>query len=388
MRTLRIGLEISDDPAWVAGLLYVKSLLTSLSRLPDGERPVVRLLPVDHGSVEAAQEIAGDSFASLAEGVGRAWVVALRRVQRRLAPRSLAWVGGAPFHDIDVLYPGLGRTVPGVRQIHWVPDLQHRHLPQMFDEGERARRDRRIQSIAERPGVVVLSSEAARRDYETFFGPSSADPQVLNFCSTITYGAITSAPRVADLPHWYLYTPNQFWKHKDHRTLFEALRLLREQTGQRPPLVCTGTQDDWRHPSYGPELMAFLREHDLASQVHLLGVLPRSQQISVFRNAAAVVQPSRFEGWSTVVEDARAVGRPLVLSDIDVHREQMPSARFFTTGSPSSLAGALAAAIEELPAGPDPEAEVAAAGETERRRVTLARRFVDIARHATTRSDS
>ena len=39
-------------------------------------------------------------------------------------------------------------------------------------------------------------------------------------------------------------------------------------------------------------------------------------------NALAVIQPSLFEGWSTVVEDAKAMNQKMILSDIEVHREQ------------------------------------------------------------------
>jgi len=40
--------------------------------------------------------------------------------------------------------------------------------------------------------------------------------------------------------------------------------------------------------------------------------------------ALAVINPSRFEGWSTTVEEARNLGKSVLLSDIDVHREQAP----------------------------------------------------------------
>jgi hypothetical protein len=36
-----------------------------------------------------------------------------------------------------------------------------------------------------------------------------------------------------------------------------------------------------------------------------------------------------FEGWSTVIEDARGFGRPLIVSDIPVDREQADSDTIF-----------------------------------------------------------
>ncbi len=45
--------------------------------------------------------------------------------------------------------------------------------------------------------------------------------------------------------------------------------------------------------------------------------------MALLRGAAAVLQPSRFEGWSTIIEDAKSLGKPIVASDIAVHREQL-----------------------------------------------------------------
>ena len=37
------------------------------------------------------------------------------------------------------------------------------------------------------------------------------------------------------------------------------------------------------------------------------------------------MQPSLFEGWSTVVEDAKCLNKFIFLSDLPVHREQNPA---------------------------------------------------------------
>ncbi len=41
------------------------------------------------------------------------------------------------------------------------------------------------------------------------------------------------------------------------------------------------------------------------------------------KHSQAIIQPSLFVGWSTVVEDAKAMNQSLILSDIRVHREQI-----------------------------------------------------------------
>jgi glycosyltransferase involved in cell wall biosynthesis len=103
----------------------------------------------------------------------------------------------------------------------------------------------------------------------------------------------------------------------------------------------------------------------------------------LFRCAAAVVQPSRFEGWSTVVEDAKALGRPLIVSDLPVHVEQSHSAvspfNFFKAGDAEDLAAKLIAHWPRLVPGPDGGAERAAQERRREREAASAKAFLGIA---------
>jgi hypothetical protein len=48
------------------------------------------------------------------------------------------------------------------------------------------------------------------------------------------------------------------------------------------------------------------------------------------QNALAIIQPSLFEGWSTVVEDAKALNQHVIASSLSVHKEQLEkNASFF-----------------------------------------------------------
>lgn len=57
------------------------------------------------------------------------------------------------------------------------------------------------------------------------------------------------------------------------------------------------------------------------------------------KEAVAIIQPSLFEGWSTVVEDAKAMNQCIIASDLSVHREQLADeGNFFNPHQPESLA--------------------------------------------------
>jgi hypothetical protein len=76
------------------------------------------------------------------------------------------------------------------------------------------------------------------------------------------------------------------------------------------------------------------------------------------RRSLALIQPSLFEGWSTVVEDARLLGKKIILSDISVHVEQNPPlSTFFTPSSHIELATIIEEALPTLIPGPNIETE-------------------------------
>lgn len=377
---LTIGIELINDKAWMGGTIYLSNLAQCLSRLPAHERPKLRLLgdTVMVSNVQkaialqagtTAQDLTSSSRRHLLGFSLRGWFLRLRaRLFRQ------------PMGAVDILYPGFGMYIPGARIVRWIPDFQHRHLPNFFSADEIQARDESIGKVASQEGVVILSSQVALRDFRRFFPDSIATPRVWSFHSLIDLSqeaALHEPSSPLELPEKYIYLPNQFWIHKNHKLVFSALKLLRHQHGLKVQLVCTGLPSDSRAKDHYNNLLEFLSQSDLRDQVSLLGLLPRDQQVHVFRCCAAVVQPSLFEGWSTVVEDARAIGRPIFLSDIPVHREQMPDGQFFfDPHSPDDLARLLASHWHHLSPGPDPEAEAAAQAATEELIQASARRFV------------
>jgi hypothetical protein len=113
--------------------------------------------------------------------------------------------------------------------------------------------------------------------------------------------------------------------------------------------------------------------------VRFLGLLDRPTQIQVMRASAAVVQASFFEGWSALVEDSRALGKRIFVSDIPVHREQDPDdAAYFNPDSAEELADVIEADWAHLEPGPDLGREHDAQEKQQRLIDDFARRFVEV----------
>lgn len=381
-------IQFVEEDQWLGGSLYIDNLLAALSALPLEFRPMVRLQMLSSPRTPLARKLINHS---IVVGVTDSWaaslVSAVRRIHRAMLRRA-PWIGHLSIRSDNQLYfPVFDAKEPRRTNLYWIPDLQPHYLPELFDADELVSRMDSFLDIANSRGVLLLSSGAALEDFKKFYPSATVEPRVWSFCSSIQPASSTTCEQVMErygLPGKFVYIANQFWKHKDHETAFRALKLLHDQ-GVDVPVVCTGLQYDRRAPSYFTDLIEDLERHGLKGHVHFLGVLPREEQVQLFRAAAIVLQPSRFEGWSTVIEDAKALGRPVLASDIPVHNEQVAgesNALLFRTSDASDLAERLAEAWPGLRAGPDIEQEALAITRRDARRLDAAHRFVVIVNEA------
>jgi glycosyltransferase involved in cell wall biosynthesis len=134
-------------------------------------------------------------------------------------------------------------------------------------------------------------------------------------------------------------------------------------------VIATGNTRDARFPGLYDELSALVERQELGDQFRSLGHIPYADVMSIVRTSIGLLNPSLFEGWSTTVEEAKALGVPLLLSDLPVHREQGGRlVRYFQPDSALALARVMRDAWTSWPAGPRPEMErEALASATERR---------------------
>ena len=178
------------------------------------------------------------------------------------------------------------------------------------------------------------------------------------------------------LPSKFLIFPSQFWIHKNHRCIFDAVQKLRDSSLKDIALVCTGYTHDYRHPYYFRELKQMIRKQRLYDHIFILGLLPRIKQIQLIRQSVAVVQCSLHEGWSAIVEDAVALGKKIYLSDIPVHREQdPPQVKFFNPNNFEALGEIIRTDWANLEPGPDLKQEAQAEKKQKVRALCFAQNF-------------
>lgn len=375
---IRVGFTLAPaDKSWIGGLNYLSNLLHAVARVP--QRRIEPVLIVPPGTPQDALKAfpAWEVLETpLADPGDRRWQLA-RKLFARAAGCDVPMQRYLRAHRIDLLSHSdqLGSRA-SVPTIGWIADFQHRRMPEFFGAGEIAARERGYRRIARHCTTVLLSSSDAQRDLAAFDASAVARSRVLRFVAGFAGGATQATDEATLRARYaiagpYFHLPNQFWAHKNHALVIDAMAAMKAQ-GLQAQVVCTGHTQDRRQPGHFDALMRRAAAAGVAErEFRVLGLVPYDDLAGLMQHAAALINPSLFEGWSTTVEEAKSLGLAIVLSDIPVHREQAPERGvYFDPGSARSLAAALA----PLCAGTDREAQ---ARHRERARSQLALRFAE-----------
>jgi glycosyltransferase involved in cell wall biosynthesis len=309
---------------WLGGLNYYRSLIHAINaQQPLVYRPVVMVPRADGAKAreifEDVEVIATDLVRPLS--IGHLVRKLIEKITGRdallefyLKKRGIKVISHGPTLGPDSQFPNLS----------WVPDFQHIHLPHFFEADEISRRNARLFRTVKEASGFIVSSEAARDDFLRLYPEVAPKLHVLRFVPKMDRFELLGISKLVEIygvRDRYIFLPNQFWAHKNHKIVIEALESLK-LSGYSIQIVCTGSTVDDRNPDYFSQLRSRIESANLGSEIKILGVVPYLHMQSLMFHAHAVINPSLFEGWSTTVEEAKLMGKRLLLSDIPVHREQ------------------------------------------------------------------
>jgi len=332
MRSIGIPVIIDND-SWIGGLNYYLSLAAAINRISSCSFKFYMLT----NSPEKLMSAAGANVE----------IVYCRFLSSKtLFFRALNFVINsnlilelyAKYYKIDYISHYHSSFIYKGKSLFWMPDFQHKALTSLFSKKDVLIRDRKVVSAA-RSGAMLLSSYSSMLDFDTYYSSySNCKKYILNFVPLVNYDynrVESTLEYFKDKETHIFFLPNQFWRHKNHSVVVDALNMLPENY----IVLCSGAVHDYRSSSHIDELLAKIKDFKLEQRFILLGLLERSEMCALMRKSLAIINPSFFEGWSTTVEEAKAYGKRVILSDLAVHREQDPDgALFFDPKVASELA--------------------------------------------------
>ena len=232
------------------------------------------------------------------------------------------------------------KPIKGFKNISWFPDFQHIYFRNFFTKKEIDFRNKLYNFYLENSDQVIVSSYSSKKDL-IHFKKIDKKINVLRFVPEINFKKIkkkTFLKKEINLKKKIIFVPNQFWVHKNHDCVIEALKILKKKN-LYIQCIFTGSKLDHRKPHHFNDLMKKIRAYNLGEQIKYLGILPYDKVINLLYHSEIVINPSFFEGWSTTVEEAKIFNKRIILSDIRVHKEQNPKKGiFFNPRNPQDLA--------------------------------------------------
>jgi glycosyltransferase involved in cell wall biosynthesis len=340
----KIGIIFRNYSHWTGGVNYIINLINSINTLNDIEKPglVIYTFSKEDYRLIVNTGYPYLSYKNINVYAGNKYVHYFNRVTRKITGRNWLVKYFSPTH-VTFIFPQSSEEIFRKFEncVGWIPDFQEYYYPEFFTPEEVVARNAEHQRIANKSKVIVFSSEDAQKDFLKFYPGSSLKKKVVNF-SVSDYDMVTLNRNELETKYnlfgKYFISPNQFWIHKNHKIVIEAINILKKE-GKEILVIFTGKEEDYRSPDYANELKKLVAEKNLCDNIRFLGFIDKADLIGLIKNSIAVIQPSLFEGWSTVIEDAKALNKFVIASAINVHKEQLKrNVVFFDKSDPGQLA--------------------------------------------------
>ncbi len=332
-RSKHIGIPFAYDDKWIGGSYYVLNLIHSLKYLDENDQPLVSVICPNKSQFELVKKETRypklSHYSDVLENrYGTIGVRIINKGWRMLTGKNLISTGTKKLdHSFDLMYPRyIGDfEIKKMNKLVWIPDLQEEFLPEFFSERELEARRASRQKIASEYDLVVFSSQQSMKDFKKFHENCKADFRVLPFAVTHPEFDSLDGDKLKQqygLPENYFFVSNQFWSHKNHIVVLKALQIALK-SHPNTFIAFSGKEEDYRNKDYTHGLKSFVSENNLKNHVRFLGFIDRRDQLKLMSESLAVIQPSLFEGWSTVVEDAKSMGQHIFASNLGIHQEQL-----------------------------------------------------------------
>lgn len=332
---LRIGIIFNFRKSWMGGLIYIVNLINALNFLDDKDKPeiIVFYIPELEELTKEMQypylKLMPWKFKEIYKGYYSSWF-----------KRKNVFVDDL-INDfkLDGIYPVNDRPVKSSKKINdktkivaWIPDLQHKFYPHFLGKKRNFLRELRIKILLRNTDDLVVSSHDVESHFHKFYKlKKNLRIHILQFVTIIKdvdFKGIEDLRQKYKVPKEYFMVCNQFTNHKNHFVILNALSLLKARN-ENVHFVFTGKMEFRGNDAYIKNIREIVAENQLEDNVSFLDVIPRQDQLCLMKHCKAIVQPSFFEGWSTVIEDAICLQLPVIAADLPVNIEHLGDKGFF-----------------------------------------------------------
>jgi len=226
--------------------------------------------------------------------------------------------------------PGFSYRMPFIVPVF---DLNHRlqpEFPEVSAFGEANGREYFYINTCRFATFILVDSEVGKSDLLRFYGDYIDEDRIrilryyppIDGRSPPSQQQLDSARTKYNLPLRYFFYPAQFWPHKNHALILQAIKLIADATGEAVPVVFCGAYWTYTMALNFRDIMEQAAKLGIADRVRYLGTIPDSDMAALYSLSAGLVMPTFFGPTNIPPLEAWHLGRPVITSDIPGIREQ------------------------------------------------------------------
>jgi glycosyltransferase involved in cell wall biosynthesis len=350
---LRVGVVIGD--AVSQGGAFVQSVNIAHMLRPQGREPyTVEYIAVDRADPESLRNLGievgisrGDAARLLERLLRRLpWLMHFARaiygmfrlggLDRLAAKRKLdLLIFTAPSRQIMNL-----KTTPFVCTVWDLGHREHPEFPELAGRGSYHWREGMYRNALPRASAVIVDSAATAMKLERYYGIDQDRSIVVAYDVVPELTDTPALPEILNslrskhgIQGPFVFYPAQFWAHKNHVYILEALLLLKRQFGLEITAVFSGSDQGNFH-----FVRALAEQMGLAQQIKFVGFLSIPEIAQLYREALALVMPTYLGPTNIPPLEAQALGCPVIYSDLPGFRDFLgPNALYCDLTDPASL---------------------------------------------------
>ncbi len=243
--------------------------------------------------------------------------------------------------DIDLVYflspTKLSIDLVRLNYITTVWDLAHRDRPEfpevrMFREFEE-RELLYTQSLKKSIGIITDSNKG-KMNIQKRYGIDEDRVYAASFLPSenAIKKNIVDVKRKYNLEGNYIYYPAQFWSHKNHIYILDAIKLLLEDNINLTAVFSGSNKGNLNH------VIDYAKNINVENHIKYLGYVPGEDIYSLYKDSIALVMPTYFGPTNIPPLEAFSIGVPVIYSDLPDIKEQVGGAALLCDlSNPESL---------------------------------------------------
>jgi glycosyltransferase involved in cell wall biosynthesis len=210
-----------------------------------------------------------------------------------------------------------------IKTILCIHDIQYTYFPENFSFINNHSKDLKLNASVESCTYLVAGSSILKDQFQKYFKIDSNKIKIISEGVDLNKFKIKKYKnryiKNIELPKKFIFYPAQFWPHKNHILILEAIRRIKNRNIN---VVFCGANKNWYS-----KILDYTKNNGIRN-VHYLGVIEDKDLIKAYNLCSLVIVPTKEESSCMLLKESFAMKNNLLVSNTEVFIEYSKFFRF------------------------------------------------------------